>query len=99
LADVLCPMEKQLRPMKDCLSCEKHITNGTSLEWCGYRPQKVPQPTEIPINALMMQMQRKLGKAQYFYKTGKTQIADNLSNEAAWLEMKIRRIKKNVQDA
>lgn len=84
--------------MSDCITCVNHVKDGTSIEWCGYRPPPQPAPakTEIPINALEMQMRKKLGKAEYFYKTGKTRIADQLSDEAAWLERKIRRMKQNA---
>jgi hypothetical protein len=91
--------------MKDCISCRDHIKEGTSLEWCRYRKKETQkdnkeQPDTIPINALEMQMRKKLGKAEYFYRTGKTRIAENLSHEAARLEFEIRRIQKDErQDA
>ncbi|HML37005.1 MAG TPA: hypothetical protein PKA19_06265 [Bacillota bacterium] len=99
MADVHCPMG-MIRPMADCMTCGNNITGGTSLEWCGYKvpPPPAPQtPPELPINALTMQMKRKLGKAEYFYRIGKPRIGDSLSDEAAWIERKIRRIKKDEQ--
>jgi hypothetical protein len=101
LADVHCPKRNKIRPMKDCIACKNHINNGTSLEWCGYRKSETRQdttarPETIPLNALEMQMRKKLGKADYFYKTGKTRIADNLSYEAAQIETQIRRIRKDA---
>jgi hypothetical protein len=102
MADVQCPMTRKIRPMSDCIACVNHVKNGTSNEWCGYRKPEEPkekqeQPTAVPINALEMQMRKKLRKADYFYKTGKTRIANQLSEEAALLDRKIRRIKRDEE--
>jgi hypothetical protein len=102
MADVHCPMG-MIRPMDDCTICTEHIKNGTSLEWCSYKVSKqtaaIKESTteELPINVLEMQMRQKIGKADFFYKTGKTRIADNLSDEAARIERKIRRKRRDEQ--
>jgi hypothetical protein len=95
---VHCPMTKTISPMSSCLICANHVKDGVSIQWCGYRiPEKPKDPNpQIPINALEMQMRKKLAKADYFYKTGKTRIADSLSEEAAQIERQIRRMKKDA---
>lgn len=84
MADVHCPEKSDIRPMSDCLECCHHVENGTSLEWCRFKKEEAPR-TEMPINALRMQMEEKISKAEYLYRRGRTKQADVYSYEAASL--------------
>lgn len=101
MADVHCPMTKDIRPMAGCLACVNHVKDGTSLEWCRYREPELQkeQPEEIPVNAVEMQIREKISKSEYFYKRGMTRIAGQLSDDAAYLEINLRRRKRNVEKA
>lgn len=94
MADVKCAMTKETRPMADCLTCVNHVKDGTSLEWCGYRRDE-PERKEVPINALRLQMEEKIRRAEYMYMRGWTKLADNYSYEASRIYREIQRRGEN----
>lgn len=85
-----CPETKEVRPMSDCLKCIHHVENGVSIEWCGYR-WEAPARTEIPVNALRLQMEENIRKAESMYKRGWVKLGDSYSFEATKLLQEIRR--------
>lgn len=93
-ASVQCPMDREVKPMTDCITCRNHIKNGVSIQWCGYKSQKGPMKEpqrDAWGNTKRTQVDELLKKADYFYKTGKPRIAENYSIQAEKIQREIKR--------
>lgn len=94
MADIQCPEINKVRLMSDCLTCP-HLRKEEDVSniWCRYLIGRNAGETrkEVPINALRLQMEENIRKAEHMYKRGWVKIADSYSFEATKLLHEIRR--------